>query len=157
MGPTAVGFRLVWDANALDAPWVVGPGVCLLVLAAACLRLRARASTRVRRACGGAGALLALGAVWWTLGGLGAWRAGVGRLATGTANFVEGTVTEPVRTRDGRLVAFRVQGLQLRRAPDAALAPLHAAPWPALALGEGQHVRVWFFDDDLLRLELADR
>lgn len=157
MGPAASGFRLVWDATVLDAPWVVGPGVCLLVLAGACLLLRGRASPPARRACGGAGALLALGAVWWTLGGLGAWRAGVGRLATGTANFVEGSLTEPVRTHDGRLVAFRVQGLPLRRAPDAIVAPLHAAPWPSLGLAEGQRVRVWFFDDDLLRLEVAER
>jgi len=34
---------------------------------------------------------------------------------------------------------------------------LHATRWPAPVLAEGQRVRLWFFDDDLFRMEVAER
>jgi hypothetical protein len=106
---------------------------------------------------GVAALLLALGAVWWTLGGIGAWRAGVGRLTTGTADFVEGMVSAPVRGEGGRMERFGVGELHFRRAPDALLPPLHASRWPALTLEEGAPIRLWFFGDDLLRVEVGEK
>jgi hypothetical protein len=161
MGPAASGFRLLFDAAGFDAAWVLAPGVVALALAALCAALAARARRREGRSTpqllGPAAALLAVGAVWWTLGGIGAWRAGVGRLATGTANFVEGAVASSLAGAGGGLVEFRVQGLRFKKAPDWFLAPQHATRWPAPVLADGQRVRLWFFDDDLFRVEVAER
>lgn len=156
MGPPPPGFRLIWDATSFDWPWVLLPGCIALALAALLLVSRRRAGVP-GRTLGTAAVLLALGAVWWTLGGLGAWRAGVGRLATGTADFVEGTVSAPVQGPGGRLDRFQVGALRFRRAPDAVLPALHAARWPRLSLAEGTPVRLWFFGDDLLRVEAGER
>jgi hypothetical protein len=160
MGLPPQGFRLIWDATSLDGTWVLLPGCLALALAAVLLALRRAAGGRRSShplPLGVAAVLLALGAVWWTLGGLGAWRAGVGRLGSGTADFVEGTVSAPVRGAEGRLGRFQVAGLHFRRAPDALLPALHASRWPALTLEEGTPVRLWFFGDDLLRVEAGER
>ncbi len=147
--PAAEGFRLVWDVGALDAGWVLLPGLAALAMAALLLLLARRLpARRRRRALSGAGAAaLWLLAVWWTLGGLGAWRAGVGRLNTATANLVEGTLlVQPS--------AFQVADVSVARADDALLAPLHAGRWPALQRFSGQTVRLFFFGQDVLRLEV---
>jgi hypothetical protein len=158
MGQTAQGFTLVSDALAFDGRWVLLPGAGLLLGCAALLVLGARLSRGrqgPRLLLRGPALLLFLLSVWWTLGGLGAWRAGVGRLLNGTANFVEGTLSLPVQGPGGVLVGFEVSGQAFHRAHHAFLPPLHASMWPAARLAAGERVRVWFFGDDVLRLESA--
>jgi hypothetical protein len=156
MGPPPPGFRLAFDVTPFDGAWVLLPGLLALGLAALLLLVGVRGGElrRRRRWLMGAG-LLGLGAVWWTLGGLGAWRAGALRLASGTANFVEGVASAPVLGPGGRVDGFRVGGLSFRRRADALLPAFHAGRWPTVALGEGQRVRVWFFEEDILRLEVG--
>ncbi|MGO9832572.1 MAG: hypothetical protein ACLPJH_20825 [Myxococcaceae bacterium] len=149
--PAAEGFRVVWDAGSLDAGWVLLPGLAALAMAVLLLLLARRLpARRRRRALSGAGAVaLWLLAVWWTLGGLGAWRAGVGRLHNATANLVEGTLfVQP------SLEALQVADVSVARAQDGLLAPLHACRWPALQPFSGQTVRLFFFGQDVLRLEV---
>jgi hypothetical protein len=147
----------VWDVTPFDAGWVLLPGLLALAVAGLLLALRARArEVPRRRLLGPAAVLLALGAVWWTLGGIGAWRAGMGRVATGTADFVEGTVAAPERGPSDRIEGFQVGGVRFHRAPDAFAPALHATRWPTVPLREGERVRVWSFGDDVLRLEAAE-
>jgi hypothetical protein len=94
--------------------------------------------------------------VWWTLGGLGAWRMGAQRLDEGTADFAEGILTSVVDTHGGTASAFCVASRCFRADWDATAAPLHATRWPAVRLVAGQPVRVWFFGPDVLRLEVAE-
>jgi hypothetical protein len=154
MGPPPPGFRLAFDGTLFDGAWVLLPGLLALCGAALLLLLRARQPARRRRWPVAAG-LLGLGAVWWTLGGVGAWRAGVLRLQSGT-DFVEGRATAPVRGAGGAVVGFGVGQLRFHRRADALLPPFHACRWPTLALAEGERVRLWFFRDDILRLEVAE-
>jgi hypothetical protein len=158
MGPPAPGFRLVWDVVPFDARWVLLPGAFALGLALGLLLLRQGVQPerqRPRRLLGGGALLLFLAFVWWTLGGVGAWRAGAGRLLNGTANYAEGTLEACALDRDGAVVSFQVGGQPLHRAWDAAFPPLHATRWPTVPLQPGQKVRVWFFGDDVLRLEVS--
>lgn len=158
MGPPASGFQVVWDVVPFDARWVLAPGLACLGLCAALLLLRRSmpgGGPRTRLLLGSAAALLFLGAVWWTLGGIGAWRAGVGRLATGTANFVEGTLEAPRHAPDGAVVGFQVGGQVFGRPKEGFLPALHATRWPTVPLAGGERVRLWFFGDDVLRLEVA--
>jgi hypothetical protein len=150
---------LVWDVVPFDARWVLLPGLATLGLCAGLLVLRlglAGAHPRARGLLGAASVLLFLLAVWWTLGGLGAWRAGAGRLATGTANFVEGTVEGLRRGPDGAVLGFQVERQRFLRAGDAFAPALHATRWPTVPLASGQRARVWFFGEDVLRLEVAE-
>jgi hypothetical protein len=159
MGPPPPGFRLVLDVVPFDGAWVVVPGLLALLACVGLLLLRRvvppgwPAAGRLLAACALA---LFLGAVWWTLGGVGAWRAGAGRLDNGTADFVEGTLEAPVRARGGALVGFRVGTQPFHRATDACLPALHATRWPTVRLLPGQRVRAWFFGEDVLRLEVMD-
>jgi len=149
-------FSVVWDAGALDARWVLGPGLAALAVAGALLVVRGRLTAARRRARGrlsAAAVVLFCAAVWWTAGGLGAWRAGVERLRNGTADFVEGTLLLPAASDD----AFGVGPLSLHRAPDAVLPARHATRWPALRRWNGAHVRLWFFQGDVLRLAVDAR
>jgi len=144
---------VVLDVRALDALWVLGPGLAALAIAGGLLGVRGRLAEvrqRTRRRLSAAALVLFLAGVWWTAGGLGAWRAGVERLRSGTADFVEGTLHRPAASD----AALDVGGVSLRRAPDAALPPLHATRWPALLRWSGAHVRLWFFQGDVLRLEV---
>jgi hypothetical protein len=153
MGP-APGFVLVWDVNPFNALWVLVPGLACLGLGVALLFLRRR--TRAgRRTLFASAVALALLAVWWTLGGIGAWRMGIGRLRDGTANFVEGPLEARVHAPEGATVAFTVRGQRFQVARDAWLPALHATRWPTVPMATGQRVRVWFFAADVLRLELA--
>jgi hypothetical protein len=157
MGPPPPGFLLLWDAAPFDAAWVLFPGLGLCALCAALLLVRWRMAprqVRARRAFGLLTVLLFLGAVWWTLGGLGAWRMGVGRLQSGTADFVEGALEAPVHGPGGANLGFEVRGRRFRPAWDAFAPALHAARWPKVPLAEGQRVRLWFFGEDVLRLEV---
>jgi hypothetical protein len=159
MGPPPPGFRLVWDVAPLDTAWVLLPGLVLCGLCASLLALRWRRAPgqgATRRGLGLLTVFLFLGAVWWTLGGLGAWRMGVGRLRDGTADFVEGTLEAPVHGPGGSSLGFVVRGRRFCRAWDAFAPALHAARWPSVPLAEGQRVRLWFFGEDVLRLEVAE-
>lgn len=151
MGPPADGFVLLFDVRPFDGPWVLLPGLLLLGSALGLLALAARPGARRGRLQGAAGGLLLL-AVWWTLGGTGAWRMGAERLATGTADYVEGPLNAVAWTSGGTM-AFSVGGVRLSRTWDAFLPALHAGPWPSVPLSVGQPVRVWFFGGDVLRLE----
>jgi hypothetical protein len=158
MGPAAQGFTLAFDAASFDGRWVLLPGVGLLLGCAMLLLLggrlwRGRAGPRLLVRLGAA--FLFLLSVWWTLGGVGAWRAGVGPLGNGTANFVEGTLAAPILSPAGAVVGFEVSGQAFHRAQHAFLPPLHASRWPSGPLHAGERVRVWFFGDDVLRLESA--
>ena len=155
MGPPPLGFRLVFDAAPFEAQWVLLPGVALWAVSFGLLLVFWRGSRGqlARAALGGGAALLTLAAVWWTLGGVGAWRAGAGRLANGTADYAEGTLEAPPPPPGGTLQAFEVAGQHFQRAPDAFAPALHATRWPSLRLKAGQRVRVWFFGADLLRVE----
>jgi hypothetical protein len=158
MGPAAPGFRLVWDVVPFDYRWVLLPGAFALGLCLGLVLLRLGVSPekqRSRRVLGAGALLLFLATVWWTLGGVGAWRAGAGRLLNGTANYAEGTLEASVLDRDGAVVSFQVGGQPLHRAWDAAFPALHAVRWPSIPLHAGQQVRVWFFGDDVLRLEVS--
>ncbi len=144
-------FSVVWDVRALDVPWVVGPGLAALAVAVALLQVRRRLTAgRARTRLLAAAVVLFLAAVWWTAGGLGAWRAGVERLRNGTADFVEGTLQVP----DASDEAFSVGPLSLRRAQDAVLPARHACRWPAVRRFSGSRARLWFFQGDVLRLEV---
>jgi hypothetical protein len=145
------GFTLVQDVLPFDARWVLLPGLWFLCACALLLALRARTPAvlhGLRRLLGAAAVLLFLLAAWWTLGGLGAWRAGAGRLSNGTANFVEGTLLS--LGPEG----FEVSGQAFHRPWSAFLPALHASRWPAPPRGSAQ-VRLWFFGEDVLRLEAA--
>jgi hypothetical protein len=158
MGPEAPGFRLVWDVVPFDYRWVLLPGVFALGLCLGLVLLRLGVSPerqRSRRLLGAGALLLFLAFVWWTLGGVGAWRAGAGRLLNGTANYAEGMLESPVLGKDGALLSFQVGGQSLHRALDAAFPPFHATRWPTVPLHSGQKLRVWFFGDDVLRLEVS--
>lgn len=159
MGPPAAGFRLAFDVSRFEATWVLVPGLLLLGLCLALLLVRAHAAhgrPGRRRALSLGAGLLFLAAVWWTLGGLAAWRVGAQHLALGTADFAEGGVEAKVRRPDGALEGFSVSGRAFQKPRDAFAPALHASRWPTLALQEGQRVRVWFFGEDVLRLEVAD-
>ncbi len=159
MGPPPPGFHVVWDVVPFDAAWVLLPGLVVLGLCAGLLLLRRalpELQPRVRRLLGVAALVLLLGAAWWTLGGIGAWRAGSGRLANGTADFVEGTLAAPVRASGGALIGFHVGAQPFHRPADALVPALHATRWPTVPLAAGQKVRAWFFGEDVLRLEVAD-
>lgn len=145
---------MVWDVGPLDVPWVVAPGTLALCAGAALAWSRRRLSAhRAHRGLSGAAVLLFLVGVWWTAGGVGAWRAGVERQRNGTADFVEGTLLLPDAADD----SVRVGGVSLHRAPDAFFPALHATRWPALRRWSGAHVRLWFFQGDVLRLEVDAR
>jgi hypothetical protein len=159
MGSPAPGFRLVLDVVPFDGAWVLLPGLAALGLCLGLLLLRRGVPPGWRgvgRLVGVAAVVLFLGAVWWTLGGIGAWRAGAGRLGNGTADFVQGTLEAPLRARGGALVGFRVGTQPFHRSADACLPALHATRWPTVALMPGQRVRAWFFGEDVLRLEVKD-
>jgi len=159
MDPPAPGFHVVWDVAPFDAAWVLLPGLVALGLCTGLLLLRfllPSGRSRVRRPLGVVALVLFLGAVWWTLGGIGAWRAGSGRLANGTADFVEGTLTAPVRARSGALIGFHVGAQPFHRPTDAFVPALHATRWPTVPLVAEQRVRAWFFGEDVLRLEVDD-
>lgn len=149
------GFTLLQDVVPFDARWVLFPGLAFLGGCALLLLLRA-GTPAVRKGLrcllGAAAVLLFLGAAWWTLGGVGAWRAGAGRLLNGTANFAEGTLTPlgPGGVRTG----FEVGGQAFHRPWSAFLPALHASRWPAAPPGSPR-VRLWFFGEDVLRLEAA--
>jgi hypothetical protein len=155
MGPPSPGYVLVWDVVPFDAGWVLGPGLATFAVCALLLLLssRARAGRRILRA---SAAVLTLLAVWWTLGGLGAWRMGIGRLREGTADFVEGTLQATVPAPEGGTLDFRVAGQRFHASRDGFVPALHATRWPTVPLAAGQRVRVWFFGADVLRLELAE-
>ncbi len=159
MGPPAPGFHVVWDVAPLDAAWVLLPGLAALALCTLLLLLRRSlpdGRPRAARLLGMVAVLLFLAAVWWTLGGIGAWRAGAGRVQSGTADFVEGTLSAPERTPGGALIGFHVGAQPFHRAPDALLPPLHATRWPTVPLRAGERMRAWFFGEDVLRLEVQD-
>ncbi len=146
-------FSVVWDVGALDVPWVVGPGLAALAVAAVLVWARRRltaARHRARARLLAAAVALFLAAVWWTAGGLGAWRAGVERLRNGTADFIEGTLVVPTASD----AVFRVGPLSLQRARDAFLPARHACRWPAVRRFSGSRARLWFFQGDVLRLEV---
>jgi hypothetical protein len=156
MGPSASGFVLALDVVPFDARWVLLPGLGFLAAGFGLLLLlrgMPHVHPQQRRLLAASAGLLFLLAVWWTLGGVGAWRAGVARLGNGTADFVEGTLAVTARSRSGDVVGFRVASVPFRRPLDAACPSLHATRWPAGLLGEGQRVRLWYFGDDVLRLE----
>ncbi len=150
--PATEGFRVVWDVGPFDAAWVLVPALASLAAAALLLflALRVPASPGRTGALSGAAGLWLL-AAWWTLGGVGAWRAGVVRLSNGTANVAEGTLVVPSAE------ALQVADVSLRRPASDVLPPLHACRWPALQRFSGQHVRLFFFAEDVLRLEVEAR
>jgi hypothetical protein len=154
MEPATPGFVVAWDVVPFDVVWVLVPGLTLLALGGVLLLVPGSARRASRRLSGLAMALVLL-SVWWTFGGIGAWRMGIGRLREGTADFVEGPVQAGAPGPDGVLLGFDVQGQRFGRARDAWVPALHATRWPTLSLVEGQRVRVWFFGGDVLRLELA--
>ncbi len=148
------GFQVVWDVVPLDVGWVLVPGLAALAVAAGLLLLRLRTpSARPRRrwALAAAAIVLWLLAVWWTLGGVGAWRVGVARLGNATATVAEGTL----EVSSPRADAFRVADLSLQRSWDAWAPALHATRWPPVQRFSGQRVRVTVFYQDVLRLEVA--
>jgi len=158
MGPPPPGFHLVWDVVPFDWRWVLLPGAAALGLCLGLVLLRYGLEStreRSRRLLVASALVCFLAFVWWTLGGLGAWRAGAGRLLSGTANFAEGPLLAPRFSPDGALVSFQVGGQPFARARDAAFPALHATRWPTVPVEDGQPVRIWFFGDDVLRLEVA--
>ena len=131
------------------------PGLAAWVLAVGLLLLsrRAKASHRRRSGLCAVAAALFLAGVWWTLGGVGAWRAGVARLANGTASVAEGTLELFSPPDEG----LQVGDLRLRRPPDGWVPALHATRWPAAEAFSGRRVRLSVFYEDVLRLEVAEK
>ena len=140
------------DVGHWNAAWVLLPGLAAWAVAGGLLLLRPRTLGRGRPFLSAAAVGLWLFGVWWTLGGVGAWRAGVTRLANGTANVTEGTLAV---TAAGD--CLQVADVSLCRTADALLPPLHASRWPAVQRLVGQQVRLSFFGADVLRLEVAAR
>ena len=142
-----VGLQLVWDGTRLDSAWVLWPGLCAVGVALGLLLSLRRGRPRTRCALA---AVFWLFAVWWTLGGVGAWRAALTRVGNGTANVAEGLLDTPA-TGD----VLRVGDVVLHRPKDALLPPLHASRWPTLSALCGRRVRLTFFGEDVLRVEAS--